>query len=315
MNFHFHLMAIPVALLLLNCNNIATAQNQQTETPSQDLSARYPERSTFTTDAQERETQAKDKSLESRPIDPQIQFSDALTLQEPWRDKPKNVNHPSAVVRTEGYEPQEPNKFVRFPHIDALARELAVSLQNLGEGHPHVKNLRQRISRLQQGLPTSSASITSTNFATPQVIERNNKIAELTMNLRQTTDEDEKEELKSELQSELEAQYDSYLEQHEAPLIQLEERLAKLRKDFESRKNAKTDLVKLRLDTIWYETQGLGWPNQNSNVPVQRGILRPVEFGDPGLGGAPTVGRTRRHLDSQEFYDGSEPNRARAQQR
>lgn len=271
MNFHFHLMAIPVALLLLNCNNIATAQNQQTETPSQDLSARNPERSTFTTDAQERETQAKDKSLESRPIDPQIQFSDALTLQEPWRDKPKNVNHPSAVVRTEGYEPQEPNKFVRFQHIDA--------------------------------------------FATPQVIERNNKIAELTMNLRQTTDEDEKEELKSELQSELEAQYDSYLEQHEAPLIQLEERLAKLRKDFESRKNAKTDLVKLRLDTIWYETQGLGWPNQNSNVPVQRGILRPVEFGDPGLGGAPTVGRTRRHLDSQEFYDGSEPNRARAQQR
>ena len=135
------------------------------------------------------------------------------------------------------------------------------------------------------------------------------------MNLRQTTDEDEKEELKSELQSELEAQYDSYLEQHEAPLIQLEERLAKLRKDFESRKNAKTDLVKLRLDTIWYETQGLGWPNQNSNVPVQRGILRPVEFGDPGLGEAPTVGRTRRHLDSQEFYDGSEPNRARAQQR
>ena len=57
------------------------------------------------------------------------------------------------------------------------------------------------------------------------------------MNLRRnTTDDDENEELKSELQFEVEAQYDSYLEKHEAPLIQMVERLAKLRKDFEMSK-------------------------------------------------------------------------------
>ena len=225
-------------------------------------------------------------------------FASELILTHPLHKNrggtPQNAKRPPAVVRTDRHEPQEPN-IVRLQHIAALVRALDVSLQNLGEGHPQVINLRQRISRLQHGIPATGASITSTNFATPEVIERNNKIAELTMNLKETSDDDEKEAIKSELQSELEAQYDSYLEQHEAPLIQLEERLAKLRKDFESRKNAKSDLVKLRLDTIWYETQGLGWPNQNSNIPVQR-VSRPSSngFGNSHFGSAlPPTSRSR----------------------
>ena len=97
-------------------------------------------------------------------------------------------------------------------------------------------------------------------------LEQNKKIAMLTNELRGADSDEEKQKIKDELKTELEKQYDLYLEQHEQPLKQLEERLAKLREEFEWRKNARNDLVKLRLDTIWYDSQGLGWPGQSNNV-------------------------------------------------
>ena len=69
----------------------------------------------------------------------------------------------------------------------------------------------------------------------------------------------------TELKSELNAEYDVYLEQHEAPLKELESRLEKLRTEFEWRKTAKEGLVKLRVETIFYESQGLGWPSGQPN--------------------------------------------------
>lgn len=92
----------------------------------------------------------------------------------------------------------------------------------------------------------------------------NKQIMELVGKIKEAESDEVKLELKEEVKQLLTAQYDAYLEQHEAPLKQLEARLDKLRTEFESRKSAKDDLVKLRLDTIWYDAMGLGWPNGRS---------------------------------------------------
>lgn len=96
--------------------------------------------------------------------------------------------------------------------------------------------------------------------------ESNQVVGQLIKQLKETEEDSEKELIKDKIKTELDVQYDAYLDHHEKPLKQLEERVAKLRKEFEARKQAKTDLVKLRLDTIWYDSQGLGWPSNRTTI-------------------------------------------------
>ena len=97
--------------------------------------------------------------------------------------------------------------------------------------------------------------------------DSNAEVGKLIKQLKEAEDQSEKEAIKEKIKTELDLQYDAYLENHEKPLKQLEERLAKLREEFEARKQAKNDLVKLRLDTIWYDSQGLGWPSNRTTRP------------------------------------------------
>ena len=97
--------------------------------------------------------------------------------------------------------------------------------------------------------------------------ESSTKIDELVKTLTYSEDDSQKTEAKEEIKAELETQYDLYLTQHEKPLLQLEEKLAKLRKEFDARKAARDDLVKLRLDNIWYKSQGMGWPDSGNRGP------------------------------------------------
>lgn len=103
----------------------------------------------------------------------------------------------------------------------------------------------------------------------------NQNILELVKKIKETADEDQKLELKAEVKQLLDDQYDAYLAHHETPLKKLEERLEKLRAEFESRKKAKDDLVKLRLDTIWYDAIGLSWPDHRGSS-VWRSNVRPM---------------------------------------
>lgn len=118
----------------------------------------------------------------------------------------------------------------------------------------------------RQGVMTYPELIASTASQAPTLMS--DRIIELTLELKKAEqDEDESKitTIKAELKTLLEKQYDTYLVRYELPLKQMEKRLAKLRKEFEWRKSARDDLVKLRLDTLWYEIQGLSWPTQNQN--------------------------------------------------
>ncbi len=114
--------------------------------------------------------------------------------------------------------------------------------------------------------------------------ESSTKVKELVNILKSSeSDEEKKTEAKESIKAELETQYDIHLTHHEKPLLELEAKLAKLRSEFDARKTARDELVKLRLDNIWYNSQGMGWPDDRrtgsslfpSNlpqVPGQRGI-------------------------------------------
>ena len=107
------------------------------------------------------------------------------------------------------------------------------------------------------------------NWPNSKLMKINNQISkeisELIGQIKNSKDDQQKKELKEQLAELLSKQYDAYLDHHEEPLKKLEARLEKLREDFDARKSAKADLVKLRLDTIWYDAIGLGWPGNSGN--------------------------------------------------
>ena len=99
---------------------------------------------------------------------------------------------------------------------------------------------------------------------TNAINQSNLVISKLKSEIKQTPDDEKlRTNIKGKIKEELEKQYDAYLEHHEKPLKRLEERLEKLRSEFEQRKNAKEELVKHKLDGIWYSAIGLGWPGSS----------------------------------------------------
>lgn len=144
----------------------------------------------------------------------------------------------------------------------------------------HQNSEREREGRERFGIPAQTNQIPTLNnrFNYPRTLfnskaavanqENNQAIGQLVKKMKDAESDESRKKVKDELNQLLSDQYDAYLEQHEKPLKQLEERLKTLRQEFEKRKQAKDDLVKLRLDTIWYNALGLNWPsNGNSTWP------------------------------------------------
>ncbi len=78
------------------------------------------------------------------------------------------------------------------------------------------------------------------------------------------TDED-KDNARDDLRSALESEYDKYLETQEQELSKMEDKLKELRSQLRKRREAKDDLVELRLKTLENDASGLGWPGGESN--------------------------------------------------
>ena len=104
--------------------------------------------------------------------------------------------------------------------------------------------------------------------------EAEQKVGELVGKMSEAEDESEKAKLKEELKTELSRQYDAYLESLEEPLIKMEERLDALREQFENRKSMREEMIKHRLDALWYDANGMGWPG--SNLRIGRELLPSV---------------------------------------
>lgn len=143
----------------------------------------------------------------------------------------------------------------------------------------------------------------------------NQAIMDLVKKIKEADSEELKLELKTEMKQVLDEQYDKYLDYHEAPLKQLEERLQKLRAEFESRKTAKEELVKLRLDTIWYDAIGLGWPDGQRSAagfPAWRQPASPFGAADLYAPGPPLTTAPRPDVPAlPDPSSGRQPDAAR----
>jgi hypothetical protein len=78
--------------------------------------------------------------------------------------------------------------------------------------------------------------------------------------LRKAETDEEKHAARKELASALGDEFDQHLEDQAEELKRLEARLEKLRGQWEKRRDAKDELVELRLQTLENDVNGLGWP-------------------------------------------------------
>lgn len=77
--------------------------------------------------------------------------------------------------------------------------------------------------------------------------------------LKEAKTGEEKAAATKELRDGLGKEYESSIEQYEAKIKRMEDRLAAVRKGLTRRKDAKDEMIELRLKTLLHEADGLGW--------------------------------------------------------
>jgi hypothetical protein len=107
------------------------------------------------------------------------------------------------------------------------------------------------------GIPAASPFSVNTVFAGPQVDSKSHKAFE---KLRNAESKADKAEALDELREALESEYDEFLSSQEKELDKMEEKMKELRSQLEKRRDAKDDLIELRLKTLENDASGLGWP-------------------------------------------------------
>ncbi len=79
--------------------------------------------------------------------------------------------------------------------------------------------------------------------------------------LKNSESDEEKSEAKKTIKKELEKRYDVFLEQNQARLDEMYDRLKKLEQQMEKRREAKDRMVELKMEMLISQAEGLGWPD------------------------------------------------------
>jgi len=124
------------------------------------------------------------------------------------------------------------------------------------------------------------------HFATTQQA-RASKTSQAMQQLAQATTDEETQAAQDELRQALEEEYDKALAAYEKKLDDMEQRMQALRDEVSKRRDARDELVELRLKMLTYEAQGLPWPGQSAsrsnfsgyNLPGGRG--RVLQYAPP----------------------------------
>lgn len=87
------------------------------------------------------------------------------------------------------------------------------------------------------------------------------KVAEATAMLKKAEDTDAKATAKERLESVLVQEYDAHMDIYEAQIDKMEQQIIEMRKKLSRRREAKLDMVKLRMKMLEAEADDLGWPS------------------------------------------------------
>ena len=132
---------------------------------------------------------------------------------------------------------------------------------------------QQAVQRWSQSAPTArsfpaplaTATIAGQRFS-------NDKIKEAMQALKDAESESDKDEARDELRGLLEEQYDESLDRYEEYLAEMEEKIKELRKQLDRRRDARMEMVDLRLQVLISDAEGLGWPEQYFSGPGVSGL-------------------------------------------
>ena len=114
------------------------------------------------------------------------------------------------------------------------------------------------VAQLQEAKPLRLFHLTSEQRKT------DGKIAEAAKAVRQAKSEDERSKTTEKLTTLLSDDYDDRLEGYDEYLNQLEEKLVEMRSKLQKRREAKDQMIKLRIKVLEAEAEDLGWPERMS---------------------------------------------------
>ena len=101
-------------------------------------------------------------------------------------------------------------------------------------------------------------------FLTPQV-RGQSELSKAIAQLKASETESDRENAEDAMRSALSEDYDASLDKYEEYLEQMEAKIKQLKNQLEKRRQAKMELVDLRLQMLVNEANGLGWPNSRTN--------------------------------------------------
>jgi len=128
-----------------------------------------------------------------------------------------------------------------------------------------------RISPFDQAFSIYSNNETDKHSTEIRRLDRD--VARLAGILSSESDGAKKSDVESKIEALLVKQFDLRQQSREEELKGLEERVRKLRENFEKRQNAKSEIVKHRLEEIKRDAEGLGWgENKAGDVSVSGAI-------------------------------------------
>lgn len=81
--------------------------------------------------------------------------------------------------------------------------------------------------------------------------------------LRAAESSEERSDAKASLKKALAAEYDKQMDSYDEHIESLEKELAEMRKRLEKRRDAKSDMVDLKMRQLLAESEGLGWPSSS----------------------------------------------------
>lgn len=117
----------------------------------------------------------------------------------------------------------------------------------------------------------------SSNLRRIQPASTQNALKAMLKKLSSTDDANEKSKLEQEIKQLLNGQYDKKMDAYEKHLTELEGKLEKMRSQLQKRRDAKSDMVGLRMKVLMAEADDLGWP---SDLPgAQKPSNFPAAFG------------------------------------
>ena len=153
---------------------------------------------------------------------------------------------PSAGLRLRGFNPQ-------YTDPPSSANRAGLRLSEGFNGIPNLQN------------PLAMARFPEAN--SPKWQQLRNRIAMATGKLKSATGEDERNAAKSELSIALSDDYDARMDEYQVYLDDLESKLAEMKAKLQRRRQAKDDMVRLRLQVVEAEADELGWPTSLGGMP------------------------------------------------